>query len=132
MLIVLGTLLMVIVLANIILGLISSQSRLTHHQVSRIKSSYLAQGMLNYANEMLRKGSWAANPASNATIKYACIDVDNDTLRDTDDCIDTIIPDYLIGYDQDIPYKVQIAINPKNATTNISTLNIETGYAYTP
>jgi len=51
---VLGTLLVAVILANVILTIISSQSRLTHHQVSRIQAHYAAMAGVNYALEMLR------------------------------------------------------------------------------
>jgi len=57
---VLGTMLIVIVLAGIILSIISSQSRLTHHQVSRIQAYYTAQAGMVYAFERLRTGTWRA------------------------------------------------------------------------
>lgn len=65
---VLGTLLVVIILANIILNFILSQSRFTHHQVSRIQAYYAAQAGMVYALEQLRTGAWrfpvnCSNPA---------------------------------------------------------------------
>lgn len=60
MFIVLATVLVVILLANILLGLVSSQSRLTHHQVSRIQAYYAAKSGINYAIEQLRLGNWLA------------------------------------------------------------------------
>lgn len=66
MFMVLGTLLVVVILANVILNLILSQSRLTHHQVSRIQAYYAAQAGVNYAIEELRSGDWAM-PATGAS-----------------------------------------------------------------
>ena len=48
----------VVILANIALALITNQSRLTHHQASRIQAFYAAQAGNNYAWEMLRTGAW--------------------------------------------------------------------------
>mgnify|MGYP001767600384 CR=1 FL=1 len=58
---VLAVLLMVVILANIILSLVSSQSRLTQHKVKRIQAYYAAQAGVNYALEMLRLNTpgWA-------------------------------------------------------------------------
>lgn len=53
---VLGMILIIVILAVVILSIISSQSRLTHHQVSRIQAFYAAQAGMNYAVEMLRIG----------------------------------------------------------------------------
>lgn len=75
--IVLGTLLLIVVLANIILAIILSHSRLTHHQVSRIQAQYASMAGINYALEMLRLNSapWTtagtynicnSNPSCNA------------------------------------------------------------------
>lgn len=55
---VLGTLLVVVILANVILSTILSQSRLTHHQISRIQAYYAAMAGMNYALEQLRLGNW--------------------------------------------------------------------------
>ena len=62
---VLATLMVVVVLANVVLTIIASQSRLTHHQVSRIQAYYASMAGINYATEMLRLGpavgGWDAN-----------------------------------------------------------------------
>jgi len=60
MLVVLGAIMVVIILANIIMTLMSSQSRLTHHQVSRIQAYYAAMGAINYTYEQLRQRVWQA------------------------------------------------------------------------
>lgn len=67
LLIVLATFLVIIFLSNIILGNVTSHSRLTHHQVSRIQAYYAAQAGMNLAMENLRTGSW---PAPNASSFY--------------------------------------------------------------
>jgi hypothetical protein len=77
--IVLGTIFIVIILGNIILSIILSQSRLTHHQISRIQAYYAAQAGINYALEMLRitptKGGWSVGincmPASPCTHAFS-------------------------------------------------------------
>lgn len=72
LLIVLSTILVVVALANVILMLVSSQSRLTHHQVGRIQAYYAAQAGINYAIEMLRLGpalgGWS--PPAAGTVTY--------------------------------------------------------------
>jgi len=62
---VLGTILVIVILANVILGIITNQSRITHHQVSRIQAFYAAQAGVNYAREMIRTNNpaWAPVPA---------------------------------------------------------------------
>ena len=64
LIIVLGILMIVITLATVILRVISSQSRLTHHQVSRIQAQYAAKAAMVYTLEKLRKN--AAAPWNNA------------------------------------------------------------------
>jgi Tfp pilus assembly protein PilX len=52
--IVLGSIIIVISLASVILTIVSSQSRFTHHQVSRIQAYYADLAGVNYAIEKLR------------------------------------------------------------------------------
>ena len=51
-------LLLVVIFANVILNIMRSHSRLTHHQVSRIQGYYAAMAGVNYALEKLRLGQW--------------------------------------------------------------------------
>lgn len=69
LLIVLSTVLTVTLLASIVLKIISSQFRLTHHQVSRTQAYYAAQAGGNYAIDKLRRGDWSL-PAANSTDTY--------------------------------------------------------------
>jgi len=121
--IVLATVMIVIVLAGVILSIISSQSRLTHHQVSRIKAYYAGKGIMNYALEKLRTGDWVPNPSPGAN-KYAC----------HRGCVDSVTQDYAIPVDADIPYKIQVTIYPKNKALSdtVTQLDIKTSYTYTP
>jgi len=70
---VLAVLLVVVILANVVLNLITSQSRLTHHQVKRIQATYAAQAGINYALECLRvnNASWMSS-AGNPKTCYIC------------------------------------------------------------
>jgi len=74
--IVLATILIVVILATIIFGLVTSQTRLTHHQVSRIQAYYADQAAVNYALENLRTGVWTigANCASTNCCSTPCTD----------------------------------------------------------
>ncbi|MDD5252860.1 MAG: hypothetical protein WC416_00960 [Candidatus Omnitrophota bacterium] len=60
--IVLGTIIVVLTLSTVILRIMLSQTRLTHHQVSRIQAQYAAKAGINYALEMLRTNdpNWPA------------------------------------------------------------------------
>ena len=51
---VLAVLLVVVILANIVLSFITSQSKLTSHQIKRVQAIYAAQAGVNYAIEQLR------------------------------------------------------------------------------
>ncbi len=66
--VVLGTLLIVVILANVILSFIFSQSRFTHHKVSRIQASYAAQAGMNYALDKLRTGNWTIPAPGNISV----------------------------------------------------------------
>ncbi len=50
---VLAILFVIVALANIILGTMLSQSKLTHHQVTRVQAYYAALGCANYAYQKL-------------------------------------------------------------------------------
>lgn len=117
--IVLGTLLVVVSLATVILSIILSQARLTHHQTSRIQAYYATQAGMNYALEKLRLGdvNWIPSPdtAPNTRTRTLCksgCDVN----------------------DGDIPYPVAITIGA--AGTSIGgvgrKITITTTYTYTP
>lgn len=71
----LGLLLVVVILANIILAIILSQSRLTHHQVSRIQAYYGTMAGINFAIDKLRRGDWAV-PTTATPNTYTVTDSD--------------------------------------------------------
>lgn len=75
LIIVLTTFFIVVLLANIILALISSQSRLTHHGVSRIQAYYASMAGINLAYDNLRTGAWTipAAGASNSWTMYSSL-----------------------------------------------------------
>jgi Tfp pilus assembly protein PilX len=80
LLIVIGTVFIVIFLANVVLNIITSHSRLTHHQVSRIQAYYASMAGINYALEQLRTGTWKAGTDC-STLATACspeLDLSND------------------------------------------------------
>lgn len=106
------------ILAEVVLSLIQRQGRLTHHQTSRIRAYYAAQAGMNYAIEMLKAGTWVAD---NAAIRYACIN----------GCVDAVAATYAVT-DADIPYSVQVRINPRNAAlgNTVTQLDIKTEYTY--
>ena len=115
--IVLAVIIIVVILSGVILSIVSSQSRLTHHQVSRIKAYYASKGIMNYAMEKLRTGIWVPHATVN---RYAC----------HRGCIDSVTETYDIPDDPDIPYKVQVTIHPLNTSLSntVTQLDIKTQY----
>ncbi len=58
LLLVLSVILVIVILSGVVLAAITSQSRLTQHQINRIKAYYAGKGIMNYALNQLRKGLW--------------------------------------------------------------------------
>ncbi|MCX5699037.1 MAG: hypothetical protein NTX01_05025 [Candidatus Omnitrophica bacterium] len=58
--IVIGVIMVVVILATVVLRIISNQSRLTHHQVSRIQAQYAAKAGVLYALDKMRRNDDAA------------------------------------------------------------------------
>jgi Tfp pilus assembly protein PilX len=128
LLIVLATVLVGVIITAAMLGIVSNQSRLTHHHVSRIKAYYAATGIMNYVIEQLRKGNYVPNPSDTGDI-YAC----------HRECIDAGVTEtYTIPVDADIPYKIQVKIYSKNRGTKaffadvVTQLEAKVQYTYTP
>ena len=108
----------VVILANVVLNIMLSQNRLTHHQVSRIRAYYAGQAGMVYTLEMLKNGTWVASPSST---KYAC----------HRSCIDAVSPSYAIPTDADIPYNIQVAIYPLGSGISSTTrIDVKTDYIY--
>ena len=83
--IVLGTLLVVMTFASIILSLILSHARLTHHQTSRIQAHYAAMAGINYALEKLRLGNdpnWQAGTYTHKLCRSGCAEAGD--INDSD------------------------------------------------
>jgi Tfp pilus assembly protein PilX len=110
---VLATILVVVILCNIVLSIISSQSRLTHHEVSRIRAYYAAQAGLVYTMEKLRNGSW---PSSGASDRYYCMAL---VAGGAGACVDsgvtlngTIPYDKMVTYDG--TFRIQVKVYADN------------------
>jgi len=116
LILILAVILVVVWLANIALVLISSQSRFTHHQVSRIQAFYAAQAGINYALEKLRTGEWPLG----ASDRYYCINGDAEMT-----CTDGNLND------EDIPFGVEIRIYPQGSGVSGTTrLSATAKYTY--
>lgn len=119
--IVLGIIMLVVVLAAVILRVTATQSRLTHHQIERIRAYYADKAGMNLAFYNLNKGNWTP-PASG--VKCYCINgiVDSTCAA----CTETVT-------DATIPYNVQIAVYPQDSgLNNTIKLEVKTSYTYTP
>lgn len=58
---VLAVVLVIVTLANIVVAFISSQTRLTSHQMARIQAYYAARAGMFLAIDKLREGDWNPN-----------------------------------------------------------------------
>jgi len=126
LLLVVATILVFVVLSGAILATISNQSRLTHHQVSRIKAYYAGKGIMNYAQDMLRRGTALGGWAVDASYRYAC--------HRNCSAWGVSSPNYVIPVDSDIPYNILVTIYPLNQAlgNTVTRLDIKTDYTYTP
>lgn len=106
--VVLGTILVVIVLANVILSLVLSHSRLTHHQITRIRAYYAGRAGMVLAMEKLRTGTWQAN---NCYCLRGAFPGTCTPIAGCGNYAQTI-------NDNAIPYDVKIRIYPVAAATN--------------
>ncbi len=100
---VLATVIVVVLLASAILTATLSQSRLTHHQASRIQAYYAAQAGMVYAYEQLRQGTWNSGSCTNGIPCW----------RD-----DAEFPPSIISFDADSTHKIRIVFCPAGATCN--------------
>jgi len=117
--IVLGIIMVVVVLSMVILRVTSSQSRLTNHQIERVRAYYAGKAGMNLAFYNLNKGTWSP-PASG--IRYYCINGAVDLVTCTATVNDAVIP-----------YHVQIAVYPQYTGLNQTIkLEVKTSYTYTP
>lgn len=73
--IVIGVIMVVAMLSIVILRIISNQSRLTHHQLSRIQGQYAAKAGVLYALDKLRRNddlSWTNTTPLVPVVKRMC------------------------------------------------------------
>jgi len=122
--VVLGTIFVVVLLGNIIIGIISSQSRLTRHKVGRIQAYYAALAGLNCAIEMIRQGNadWIPSPDTPPNTRTRIL------------CIGCVAPDI---NEPDLPKSIQnvtIIIGAAGSGINGTTrsINAKAVYTYTP
>lgn len=116
---VLSMLLITTILANIVLTIISNQSRLTHHKVSRIQAYYATQAGVNYALEKLRLNNDACWPAAGSYTRQIC----------RSGCLGCDIND------ADLPNSIEevniFVDNPNTGPNNTRRINVTAVYTYT-
>ncbi|MCK9603936.1 MAG: hypothetical protein M0R66_06240 [Candidatus Omnitrophica bacterium] len=130
---VLATILIVVILSNVILTIISSQSRLTHHEISRIRAYYAAQAGLIYAMEMLRNGRWAFSSGSDRYYCMALVSGGSGVCIDAVTLTDTIPYDLGITNEGTLKVQVRIHANPNHPAlppNGIIQLDAKTDYTY--
>lgn len=133
--IVLGVIIVTVTLATVILRNISNQSRLTHHNVTRIQAQYASKAGMVLAFDKLRRGDWAQDATA---INYYCINgnVDSGVV-----CLETIPDTEIHCGDKNTPCNIQIAVCPPVITAapcdsasinNTAMIKVKTDYTYTP
>jgi Tfp pilus assembly protein PilX len=70
--VILAVVFVAVALAGTILNLMLSQTRLTHHQVSRIQAFYAAQAGMNYAFNRMRRDGCASYPCVWTICRSGC------------------------------------------------------------
>jgi Tfp pilus assembly protein PilX len=127
---VLAVLLVVVILANIILSLVSSQTQLTSHQAKRVQAQYAAQAGMNYALESLRINAtgWMTNatpPGDNATF-YMCRE---ENTTDTNSPCNNSTGHFILEPDLPAAIKdVKIFVGPLNTVEDRREINITVNY----
>jgi Tfp pilus assembly protein PilX len=126
LLVVVSVILVVVILSGVVLTIVNNQSRLTNHQVSRIRAFYAGKGIMNYTLEKLRLGTWAAHAT---TTRYVCY---SNVVGGNCSSLGASAPYYdTIPVDSDIPYKALVVIYSQAAYPN-GRIDIKTDYTYTP
>lgn len=119
---VLATLVVIIILANIVLGLVSNQSRFAFHQTSRIQAYYAAQMGVNYAMDRLISNdiNWTSAAAFSKKIcrtnGVGCFTNGNIT--------ESSLPSFINS--------VNINITSPDPATGIRTISVNVMYTYNP
>lgn len=117
--VVLGTIIVVATLSTVILRIMLTQTRLTHHQVSRIQAQYAAKAGVTYALEMLRIN----DPDWSSSVEYTRI------MRRTG----SVSPDI---NEPDLPAsidRVEITVySPGTGPSSTRKVSAKAVYTYTP
>jgi len=124
--IVLATIIVVVTLSIVILRIMLSQSRLTHHQVSRIQAQYAAKAGVLYALDKLRLNN---DPCWQDRIPVALYVRNMRRLGDPSfPTCDIIEPDLPLSIDH-----VEITVDvPASGVSGTRKVSAKTIYTYTP
>ena len=101
--IVIGTILVVVTLSTVMLRIVLSQSRLTHHQASRIQAQYAAKAGVIYALEKLRRNDdvcWGSSGTYTRIMRKSGADtcvVIEPNLPNSISQVDIIVSDFASG-----------------------------------
>lgn len=118
---VLAVLLVVVLLANIVLNFVSSQRRLTTHQVKRVQAYYAAQAGVNYALEQLRlNATWAAAAGGTYRICGGAYNSTNPANCTGNNIVEASFPSS-VNY-------VEVVIGPENPAFGNRTVNATVNY----
>ncbi len=138
MFMVLATILIVVVLANVALTIVANQGRLTRHEVGRIQAYYAAQAGLEYTMMKIKVGDW---PFSGAAERYYCFAT---VAAGAGQCITGVLTD-TIPYDEGVTaggaYRIEVEVcrdagGPASCTSAPATpagtrrLNAKVDYTY--
>jgi Tfp pilus assembly protein PilX len=123
---VLAILIVVVILANVFLSLVVSQSRLSTHEAKRVQAYYAAQAGLYYAMDQLRSenAAWLTGTASGITYRicsssYAAA-ASPSTLCTGNNIIEPYFPS-AINY-------VEMTVGPFNTANNSRQINVTAVY----
>lgn len=131
--IVIGIIMVVSVLATVMLRIISSQSRLTHHQVSRIQAQYAAKAGVLYALDKLRRGddlSWSATIPAVPVVKRMCKQVAAPDCNAAGVIIESNLPNSIKYID--IYVYDPLAPAPNQGISGTRKVSAKADYTYTP
>ncbi|MFH0827795.1 MAG: hypothetical protein V1919_01350 [Candidatus Omnitrophota bacterium] len=115
----------VILMSGVVLNLITSQSKLTDHQVKRMQAYYAAQAGINYGFEQLRLNNpaWLTDAISSRTFRIcgSAYSAANPGLCNGENITESSFSS-VINF-------VKIIIGPQNAVTNDRTVNATVDYS---
>ncbi len=117
----------VILMSGVVLNLITSQSKLTDHQVKRMQAYYAAQAGMNYGFEQLRIAAvgspWLTDTVSSRTFRIcgSAYQLANPGLCNGNNVTESSFPP-IINF-------VNITIGPRDAVTNERAVNATVDYS---